>query len=478
MEVVLLLVGIAGVALIVLPRLQRRADGSPRPARRRSRRARRGRRTSVAPAAISSAPTPAVDIGGWDDDLGWENVETSPPAAREAWDEWRATESPLAGPAEPAEPEAPPELPSVERWRAKAQEPDWVEDDDGLGWEGRHEEPAPFTDAPPRFVKDDGHAGNGNGHAAPGFANGTPRRARRLALACSRDAPCQRPRRPGTPGRLGQRQRPHDAGARARRFTGDAPAIEPGHFSGDTAAPAHGLDRPSDHSVAPDPDADVPERDWTRRDEAAALGAADVALSDDDWDDQQPTGREWGAAPATATPAPAAKRRPRIHPVLALGVYAVVGIGLVVLAATALLGGSGDPAPTAKTTPKPVSTPALTGSVVDDAADEEATAAVAAAARKARGAYRRERAKTIRARAAAVADARAAARREARAKARARERARDRARSCAGPPTRILARTGGDPRSDADRLFGSVTDVHAARRVAELVAVAAAGPRL
>ena len=392
MEVVLLLVGIAGVALVVLPRLQRRANGSPRPARGRSRRTRRGRRTRVAPATISSAPA-AVDIGGWDDDLGWENVESAPPAAREAWDEWRVTESPLArGPEAVAEP-AEPEPPSVERWRTKTQDADWVEDDDGLGWEGRHEEPTP-----PRFVKDDDHAGNGN--AEPGDRGS---------------------RAPETHPVNG-----HAAPVLPAALVNTNGHAAPGHFPGGTSAPEQDAPVPGlDHSPAPDHSL---APDWTHRDEPAALAAADVALSDEDWDDQ-PTGREWGAAPATAAPAPAAKRRPRIHPVLALGVYAVVGIGLVVLAATALLGGSGDPAPRAKTTtPKPVATPALTGSVVDDAA-EEATAAKAAAVRKARGAYRRERAKAIRARAAAVANARAAARREARAVARARARARDRAAS-------------------------------------------------
>ena len=177
MEVVLLLVGIVGIALVVVPRMQRRSGAGSKPTKTktktRSRRAPAARRRSAAAAAAppvatwtpvdEGAPAPAVgepvsaDDDVWDDDLGWEGVETARPEAREAWERWRTTESPLAADAaQPAEPEPLPEpvaeLPSVERWRAQAQEEDWVEDDDGLGWEGEEV-------SKPTLWK-----GDGNGH--------------------------------------------------------------------------------------------------------------------------------------------------------------------------------------------------------------------------------------------------------------------------------------------------------------------------
>ena len=178
MEVVLLLVGIVGIALVVVPRMQRRSGSGRRttPATSRPRRttpSRKGKRTAAAAAtpavatwtpvtgpgrAAKAAAAPADD-DGWDDDLGWEGVEraAAAPEAREAWEHWRTTESPLAAAQpEPAAPEPPvqepaAELPSVERWRAQAQEEDWVEDDDGLGWEGAATE---------------SWSPNGNGHGA------------------------------------------------------------------------------------------------------------------------------------------------------------------------------------------------------------------------------------------------------------------------------------------------------------------------
>ena len=454
-----------------------RRAGARRPARRRSRRARVGaaRRASRRAAIARGAPAcrrhrrvgRRPRLGGRRDPAPGRARGVGASGGRPS------RRSPAA--AEPAEPEAPPELPSVERWRAKAQEPDWVEDDDGLGWEGEHEEPAPL---PMR------RRGSSRTTATPVTATAMPPPASPTAPHPSPPTGARVfPRRPMSTGTPRRHSRPPWPTATATPHRRSSPAFHrrragDRRFSGDTPAPAHGLDRPSDHSVAPDPDADVPERDWTRRDEAAALGAADVALSDDDWDDQQPTGREWGAAPATATPAPTAKRRAAYPPGAALGLYAVVGIGLVVLAATALLGGSGDPAPTAKTTPKPASTPA-------PPAAWSTTPRMKKRPRPWRPPLAR-RAVPI----AASAQRRFApapppsptlapppAARPGRRRALASGPGIARHRS-AGPPARILARAGGDPRSDADRLLGSRRDVHGARRVAEVVAVAAAGPRL
>src|SRR3954454_6575688 len=128
MEVVLLLVGLVGIALIAVPRLRARRAGAP--SRRRPSRRTRGR--AVAPAAAATPvaapwPPPASDEDAWDDDLGWEGEDTTP-AARDEWNKWRDAQSP--------ETESP-ELPSVDRWRERASSgDDWLEDDDGLAWEG------------------------------------------------------------------------------------------------------------------------------------------------------------------------------------------------------------------------------------------------------------------------------------------------------------------------------------------------------
>src|SRR4051794_19440841 len=109
MEVVLLVVALLGIAMVAVPRMKRRRrDGVRRsPAR------------AAAPVATWSPP----DEDGWDDDLGWEGVaepSTESPS-REAWERWRATESPLAA----AAPEPELELPAVDRWRATASSEEW-----------------------------------------------------------------------------------------------------------------------------------------------------------------------------------------------------------------------------------------------------------------------------------------------------------------------------------------------------------------
>ena len=400
---------------------------------------RRGRRTRVAPATISSAPA-AVDIGGWDDDLGWENVESAPPAAREAWDEWRVTESPLArGPEAAAEP-AEPELPSVERWRTKTQDADWVEDDDGLGWEGRHEE-----STPPRFVKDDDHAGNGNaepgdrgsrapethpvnghaapvlpaalvntnGHAAPGhFPGGTSAPEQDAAVpgldhsagagptplpATGRIATSRRPSRPRTsrsPTRTGTTSRPDATGAPPRR-------------------PRH---RPRPPSAAP-----ASTRCWR---------SASTPSSGSGWSCWLPP--RCSAAPAI--PRRAAKT----------------------------------------TTPKPVATPALT---------RQRRRRRRRGSDRGRGRRRSQSARCLSPRA-REGDPRPCRRRRERSRRRPRARLGLRRAPARGPGIAPLAgdarlaRTGGDPSSGAAQFYGHAADEPGACRAAELVAGAAAGPRL
>jgi hypothetical protein len=377
MEVVVLLLAVVGIALLVIPRVQRRRAGARRPAPVKT------RKTAAAP--VAAAPTvatwsPSSDVDAWDDDLGWEGVDSTPPETREAWEQWRATESPLASAAEP-EPAAEPELPSVERWRAaKAEEPEWEEDDDGLGWEG---ESAPAISN-----------GNGNGHApAP-----EPR-------AWSGDS------RPDW-------SRGADAPP-AVRETDPATAFA-------TAASASAAT-----DVAPSPQ---PE-----------LGRT-IALEDDDWD--PPVTQTWGArestSPAAAVAAPGRRksRKSRMHPVLLVAIYAAVGIGFVVLASTALLGGSSDPTPASKKTPPAAKTPAAPtpvatpkASPTPDAAAEEAAAAAAAAERKARVSFGRERTRARHSASAALSDARAAARRKAKARAKAAAAAKRKRQSSSGAST-------------------------------------------
>src|SRR5690348_16253908 len=150
MDVVLLLLVIVGITLIVVPRLQRRRSRT-----RRRRAAGRGRARRAAAPARATTPVatwtpPQGPAGEWDDDLGWEGVETAPAAAapeqerapdREAWERWRAEQATSAE----EEPAAGDALPSVARWReqhaAGAPAEGW-EDDDGLGWEGEPAAPS------------------------------------------------------------------------------------------------------------------------------------------------------------------------------------------------------------------------------------------------------------------------------------------------------------------------------------------------
>ncbi len=285
MEVVLLVVAVIGIALLVVPRLQR--NRKPR-ARRSMPSVKARRRAAVAAAAApasAAAPTyPASDEDGWDDDLGWEGVDGPAPETREAWERWRETESPLASAPEPVEP---PELPSVERWRAAAssEETEWL-DDDGLGWEGEE-----------------------------------PRSEPRVWVA--------------------------EPAARASTVPEVATQVEPVESAG---------------------------REWAA----------------------SPVTNGNGAAAPVAAPAP---RRFGFHPVLMVALYAAVGIGLVVLASTVLLGGSSDPEPASNPAPKasPAPAPQVTGSLADEEFDVtvEPEDSATTAARDARRAFERERARAL-----------------------------------------------------------------------------------
>src|SRR4051812_29838415 len=302
MEVVILLVALVGVALLVIPRMQRRRSGARRPATAKTRRSSvkrgRARKSAAAPVVASSAvatwtppastasgPTPApADLDGWEDDLGWEGVGGTAPEAREAWEQWRATESPLAASAaaEPVaapEPEPELELPSVERWRAKAaEEHDWDEDDDGLGWEGE---------------KDAGRASSSS-REPTAWSNGD----------------------------------------------GRAPVAEPGPWSGESRRDfTRGPEAPArDGDAAPTFAAAASAATDTARAPEPELGRT-IALEDDDWD--PPITRTWGApadapvavpAKKSAGPARRKPRKARMHPVLLVAIYAAAGIGVVVLA--------------------------------------------------------------------------------------------------------------------------------------------------
>ncbi|HEX6026476.1 MAG TPA: hypothetical protein VFZ00_31055 [Solirubrobacter sp.] len=141
-------------------------------------------------------------------------------------------------------------------------------------------------------------------------------------------------------------------------------------------------------------------------------------------------GREWAApngnGKAAAAPvASPASRRFKLHPVLMVALYAAAGIGLVVLASTALLGGSSSSAPepaSSSAAPKaqPTSAPQVSGSLADDEFDVEVEPDdnATAAARKARRAFQRERARALAAERKAVAAKAAQARRKARAERR------------------------------------------------------------
>jgi hypothetical protein len=304
MEVVLLVVAVIGIALIVVPRLKRKPRARRSlPSLKARRRAAVAAAAAPVPAAVSTWSPSGSDEDGWDDDLGWEGVESPAPETREAWERWRETESPLAAAPEPVE--APPELPSVERWRAAAssssEDAEWL-DDDGLGWEGED----------------------------------------------SRNEP----------------------------------------------------------------------RVWVAEPVTRTSTAPDVATQ------AETGGREWAASPVTNVSAAAApaSRKFGLHPVLMVALYAAVGIGVVVLASTMLLGGSSDPEPASNPAPKasPAPAPQVSGSLADEEFDVsvEPEDGATTAARDARRAFQRERSRALAAERKAAAAKAAQARRKAAAERR------------------------------------------------------------
>jgi hypothetical protein len=402
MEVVLLLVGILGVALIVVPRMRGRRSGARRPAP--SRRRVRARKAAAQAAATSPVATwtPAEaaasrsgDWEVWDDELGWEGVEAAPPAAsapepepepapaaeaeiapprepdREAWERWRASELSDSGPGRTGEPVAAPggELPSVERWRERQANPpgEWLDDDDGLGWESSAE-PAETV----ALQRDDAAPARG-GEPAPAWefaGEGGP--AREFSRGHGKVTP-----------RV------------------ELPRLEPAAHAPVTAPEAE-----------PAPPAAVTGREW---------------LTDTAWEAQPaPATQTDGASGGNGNghvvvPAAAPRRgRRRLSPVLLVAIYAAAGIGVVILVSTLLLGGSSQPKKSrALTAPQPKATAtaqATPGSAVDDpVAAPTPDPAVAEAARKAKAAarsFRRERASAARREHRAVAGARKAYRRQ------------------------------------------------------------------
>ena len=298
MEVVVLLVALVGIALVVIPRLQRRRAGARRPSPVKTRKAPRGaagvparaprRRSWRLPPWRLGRPASA-DVDAWDDDLGWEGVDSAPPETREAWEQWRATDSPLA--AARSSP-SPPPRPSLSC-------------------------PASSAGAPRRRSR--------SGKRTTTASAGRAKRARRARQR-------QRSWLAGNGNGKGMRRRPSPARGTANGRDWSRGADAPPARETD-AAPAFAAAASAATDVAPAP-APQPE-----------LGRT-IALEDDDWDPPvTQTGAPARARPPPRRPVAAPARRKsrtsRMHPVLLVAIYAAVGIGAVVLASTALLGGSG-----------------------------------------------------------------------------------------------------------------------------------------
>ncbi len=405
MEVVLLLVAITGIALIAVPRVQARRAGAGARRRVASRpRPHVARAVAAAPAAWS----PPTGEDEWEDDLGWEGADAPP--ARDEWNRWRSSRD---GAAE-SEPERD-ELPSVQRWRERAPSgDDWLEDDDGLGWEG---------DAP--SAGDIAAARNGNpGEAAAREllsrrnAGGDPDTEHELASpangAAEPDALASRAYAAPANGAAA----PHGLASPGNGVTEpDALASRAYAAPANGAGASAGLASPGNAAASPR-DLASPGKDASAvADPAARAGGGSRGF---DW-----------LRPGARDSAPAAPRR-AIHPVLLVALYAAAGIGAVVLASTVLLGG-GSAKPT-----KPAAQPRATAAAATpapqptvDASAQQArqAAAVKAAKRKEIAAFRKQRAAARHAEAAAIAKARAKARADAK------KRAEDRGRGSAAPPS-------------------------------------------
>ena len=394
MEVVLLLVAITGIALIVVPRMQARRAGAGSRRRVAARpRPQVARAAAVAPVATTWSPPAGEDE--WEDDLGWEGAD---PPAREEWNRWRSAR---AGAAEPRPVRD--ELPSVQRWRERATSgDDWLEDDDGLGWEG--EAPSAGDIAAARN-------GNPGEVASRAYAAPSPGAAAPHGLASPGNGAA--PHGVASPGTAA----PHGLASPGNGAAPHGPA-SPG-----TAAAPHGLAAPGNGLTEPDALASrayaVPASGA-----AASRGLASPATADR----AAPSGGgsrgfDW-LRPGSRDAAPAAPRgrRRAIHPVVLVALYAAAGIGAVVLASTVLLGGGSTPSkPAAQPTATPAAaTPAPQPTVDASAQQAEQAAAAKAAERREIAAFRKQRAAARRAEAAAIAKARAKARADARKRADAR----------------------------------------------------------
>lgn len=386
MEVVLTLVGLVGVVLLMAPRIQRRRGRSrrvhrPKPAAgaQRRRDARRARVVTARAPVAKWSPAPAAAAGdeleAWDDDLGWEGVDTPREPDREAWERWRATESPLAPDAANDGPEPGAELPSVERWRSRepGDDPEWL-DDDGLGWEGAASRD--FERAPGGESAAPGGESGGGGLWHSGGEGPRP-----ADDDWSRSAP------PSAPD-----------GGPARRPEVPLPAVT---ASAATTTQPNGSAPPEVYRQAPAPAAPDP---------AVFRPAAEPTHATNG------NGASNGLGAAIVAPAP--RRVRRLHPVLLLAIYAAAGIAVVVLATTLLLrGGSGTTAkpvqtPAAKAAFTPTSVPtAAVGSTTDNELKIDTRAVQARAERRAHRSFLRNRAAARRDELAAIAKARAAKRR-------------------------------------------------------------------
>ena len=238
---------------------------------------------------------------------------------------------------------------------------------------------------------------------------------------------------------------------------------EPALAEPQEAAPAAGTDAPD---VAPGAPAGT--NGWTAG-SAADDPAAPLELEDDDWLAPPPPVRAGFGAPGTApayAPQRGRQRKRLFSPVVLVGIYAVGGIGLVVLAVSLLSGSMGGgnakepaapapaaatstPVPTPSATPVATPTPTPTPSPAELARREDAAASTLAGARSAAGRAERTARSAERKR---IARQRAA---RARARAEARRRRAAAPPASSAPPTRPGdaggARRDPDPRPERRR---------------------------
>ena len=243
-----------------------------------------------APVATWAPRPPVRRRDGWDDDLGWEGVETAPlRSTREAWERWR-------------------------------------DDRVAAGFRGargrsrRAGAPSCRASSAGARVARRTTSGSRTTTASAGKARTT---LRPLSRRWRRQRQRASPRARADAG--GDWTRTDEPRARA-----SAPWPRPGRARTSPPARPRRLPASAATDVAP-----LPEPELGRT----------YALDDDDWD--EPVARPWGAPAADGaarrrSPPRAPRGKRKLHPVLLLAIYAAAGIGLVVLASTVLLGGSTD----------------------------------------------------------------------------------------------------------------------------------------